>query len=279
VRFFSITKPGIIFGNLITATGGFFLGSRGDIPVSLLGATLLGMALVVASGCVINNVVDRDIDSLMQRTCDRVLVKGEVSPGIALVYAFFLGLVGFLVLWFGTNPLCVAAAAVGWLVYVGVYTLALKRKSTWGTTLGGISGSVPPVVGYVAITNRLDLGALLLFLILFFWQMPHFYAISIYRLEDFKKAGIPILPVKKGLTYTKWAILAYIVAFTIIAVLPAFFGYAGWPYGVVALAIGLTWLYLAVANWKSDEIRIWARKLFLFSIMNITILCLMMAIK
>lgn len=280
MRFFSVVKPGIIFGNLVTLCGGFFLATRDDFNFWLWLATLLGMALVIASGCVFNNYIDRDIDQLMQRTKNRVLVKGLMAPQTAIAYAIFLGLAGFVVLGIITNLLTLILALIGFLVYVGVYSLALKRRSTMGTVIGGVAGAIPPVVGYCAVTDRFDLGAILLFLILFLWQMPHFYAISIYRMQDFAAASLPILPLKKNIRYTKIVMLLYILAFTIVSVLPSIFGYTGFFYFSVAFALGLLWLVLGLQGLiaKNDELR-WARKMFLFSIINITLVCIAMAVK
>lgn len=278
MRFISITKPGIIFGNIITVLGGFFLGARGHINFKLLLATLIGMSLVIAAGCVFNNYIDRDIDRLMERTKHRVLVTGAVSGKFAILYAILLGILGFLILSLYTNPLTLLIAFIGFFVYVAGYSLWFKRKSTFGTLIGGIAGAVPPVVGYCAATNRFDSGAVILFLILFLWQMPHFYAISIYRLKDFAAASIPILPVTKTIHYTKISMLVYIVAFTVMAVMPTVFGYTGWLYFVVAFIMGLFWFCLGIKGLKSSDDRLWSRKIFLFSIINITVLCTMMAI-
>lgn len=280
MRFFSVVKPGIIFGNLVTLCGGFFLGMRDHFNYELLLLTMLGMGLVIASGCVFNNYIDRDIDQLMERTRHRVLVQGKIAPKVALSYATFLGILGFVDLYFFTNILTLALAALGFIVYVGFYSLALKRRSGLGTFIGGISGAIPPVVGYTATTDQLDVGALLLFLILFLWQMPHFYAISIYRLEDFSRAKLPILPLKKSVHYTKIVSLIYVFIFTIISVLPSVFGFTGIIYFIAALLLGLIWLGLGLKGlWLKYDDRLWARKMFLFSIINITLLCLMMAIK
>ena len=278
MKFISITKPGIIFGNIVTVSGGFFLGSHGAIHFKLLLLTLLGMALVIASGCVFNNVIDRDIDHLMERTCDRVLVKGLVSPKTALFYGGLLGVLGFLFLYLTTNWIAVLAAAIGWFVYVVVYSLSLKRRSTFGTTLGGIAGALPPVVGYAAASGRFDLGALLLFLILFFWQMPHFYAISIYRLKDFQAAALPILPLKKSIPYTKTCMLIYVIAFMGVAVLPSILGYTGVLYGLTASSLGVIWILLGLKGLYTQDDRKWARQMFGFSILAITLLCLAMAL-
>ena len=237
------------------------------------------MALVIGAGCVFNNIIDRDIDKLMERTKNRVLVQGLISANVAFFYAVLLGFLGFLVLYLATNLLTVELAFVGLFVYVGVYSLYLKRQSTYGTTIGGIAGAIPPMVGYAAITNQFNSGIVLLFFILFFWQMPHFYAISIYRLKDFSAASIPILPLKKNIHYTKIWMLLYIFAFTIASVLPSFFGYTGIIYAVVAFILGCTWFIRGVCGFSAENDSRWARKMFLFSILNIMILCLCMAIK
>lgn len=278
MRFISITKPGIIFGNTVTACGGFFLASHLHVNLLLLLITVVGMALVIASGCVFNNVIDRDIDPLMERTQKRPIAQGLISPGIALLYGTVLGIVGLFVLYFGTNLRALSAAVLGWFVYVVLYSLALKRRSPLGTLIGGIAGAVPPVVGYLAVTNTFNFGAVLLFLILFFWQMPHFYAITIYRLKDFASAKLPVLPLQKGIPYTKFAIMVYIPIFTLAAISPAFFGYAGRFYFAGAFLLGLIWFILGIKGFKTQADRPWARKMFLFSIVNITLLSILMLV-
>lgn len=280
MRFFSVVKPGIIFGNIVTLCGGFFLGSRQGINFTLLFMSMIGLALVIASGCVFNNYVDRDIDQLMERTKNRVLVQGLIAPRVAFLYATLLGVAGFLILYFQVNTLAAVSAFIGFFVYVILYTLRFKRHSSYGTLIGGIAGAMPPVVGYVAATNHFDLAAALLFLILFFWQMPHFYAIAIYRLSDFSAAAIPVLPLKKTIPYTKISMLIYTVAFAITAVLPSFLGFSGFVYGITAAALGIIWIILGVKGYLNKlPDQIWARKMFLFSILNITLLCLAMAVK
>jgi len=167
VRFFSVTKPGIIVGNIITLTGGFFLGSHGNIHFLLYLTTLVGMSLVIASGCVLNNYIDRDIDQLMERTKNRVLVKGLIPEKIALLYATFLGVLGIFLLYWAVNRLTAAIALFGWLVYVVIYSLYAKRHSRFGTSVGAIAGAIPPVVGFCAATNTMSAGAIILFFILF----------------------------------------------------------------------------------------------------------------
>lgn len=146
-QYLQVTKPGIIFGNLISVVGGFLLASKGDIDYPLFIATLLGVSLVVASGCVFNNYIDRDIDSVMERTKNRPLVRGLIDPKISLVYASVLGIAGMVLLLVAANAVAMLIAVVGFVVYVGVYSLYMKRKSVYGTLVGSLSGAAPPVIG------------------------------------------------------------------------------------------------------------------------------------
>ena len=202
-QYLQVTKPGIIFGNLISVIGGFLLASKGHIDYPLFVWTLLGVSLVVASGCVFNNYIDRDIDRKMERTKNRVLVKGLISPEASLVYATLLGIAGFMLLWFGANPLACWLGVMGFVVYVGVYSLYMKRHSVYGTLIGSLSGAAPPVIGYCAVTGDFDSGAAILLAIFSLWQMPHSYAIAIFRFKDYQAANIPVLPVVKGISVAK----------------------------------------------------------------------------
>ena len=161
-RYLSVTKPGIIMGNAISVTGGFLLASRGDIDYWLLLATLIGLSLVVASGCVINNCIDRDIDGKMQRTANRVTVTGELPLLTAMLHGAVLGISGFGLLAAYTNLTAVFFAAFGYVIYVGVYSLYMKRNSVYGTFVGSLSGAVPPAVGYCAASGQFDMAAAIL---------------------------------------------------------------------------------------------------------------------
>ncbi|MCK0752169.1 heme o synthase [Chromohalobacter japonicus] len=274
----SITKPGIIFGNLISVAGGFFLASQGSVDGVLFLATVIGIALVIASGCVFNNYIDRDIDRLMERTQGRVTVQGLISPGITLAYGSVLGIAGFLILWFGTNALATLFALLGFFVYVGLYSLYLKRHSVYGTLVGSLSGAAPPVVGYCAVSGQFDLGALTLLLIFCLWQMPHSYAIAIFRYQDYRAASIPVLPVTRGVRAAKHHIFWYILAFLGATLMLTLGGYAGYGYFAVAAAMGLYWLVMALRGYRTGDDRVWAKKVFIFSIFTITALSIMMSI-
>jgi protoheme IX farnesyltransferase len=277
-KFISITKPGIILGNLITVAGGFCLASKGHLHVDLLLATLIGISFIIAAGCVFNNVIDRDIDEIMERTKNRVMVKGLISNTTAIIYGIMLGLAGVSLLLYFTNFLTVSIALIGLFFYVVVYTLGFKRNSIYGTIVGSVSGAVPPVVGYCAVSNQFDAGAAILFLLLCIWQMPHSYAIAIFRFNDYSLAGIPVLPIRRGLASAKINMFVYVLVFTIVSAMLTVFGYTGLYYLLVSLAISLWWLKLAWLGFKATDDRLWARKMFGFSILAITILSIMMSI-
>lgn len=276
--YLSLTKPGIIFGNVITTVGGFYL-VKPHASFLLLIITLIGISLVIASGCVFNNYVDRDIDQLMERTKNRPSAQGLIPAVNHLFFGTTLGILGFGVLFFYTNMLATLVALIGFFFYAVVYSLYFKRASVFGTAIGSISGAVPPVVGYCAATNRFDTGAIILFLMLVFWQMPHSYAIAIYRLKDYSAASIPVLPVKKGLRYTKISMLIYVIIFSILSLLPTVFSYAGVYYLIAALILDFYWLYLTFKGFTTDNDATWARKNFLFSIIVITLLSIMMMLN
>lgn len=277
--YLQVTKPGIIVGNLISVVGGFLLASKGSINGFLLILTLLGVSLVVASGCAFNNLIDRDIDPKMERTKNRVLVQGLASARVTFALATILGIAGFIVLYFGANPLAMWLSVMGFVVYVGIYSLYMKRHSVYGTLIGSLSGAAPPVIGYCAVSNNFDAGALILLAIFSLWQMPHSYAIAIYRFKDYQAANIPVLPVVKGIAVAKHHITFYIIAFMFATLMLSIGGYAGYKYLVVAAAVSVWWLCMALSGYKAqNNDRIWARKLFVFSIIAITTLSIMMSV-
>jgi|TARA_R110000764_G_scaffold47938_4_gene106727 protoheme IX farnesyltransferase len=278
-RYLQVTKPGIIMGNLISVAGGFFLASRGEIDWILMLATVIGLSLVVASGCVINNYVDRDIDAKMQRTRNRVTVNGEMSGKAAFFHGVVLGIIGFALLAFFTNWVAVAFAVFGYVVYVGLYTLHFKRKSVYGTFVGSLSGAVPPVVGYCAAAGQFDAGAAILLTMFCIWQMPHSYAIAIFRYKDYEAAGIPVLPVSQGIAKAKRHIIFHIALFAIVAALLPLTGYVGIGFMVVALATSLWWLAMALRGYRPGiDVNGWARQVFFFSIITVTALSVTMAL-
>ena len=278
-NYYSITKPGIIYGNAITVVAGFLLASGRHIDWWLMLATLIGLSLVVASGCVMNNYIDRDIDGLMERTKTRSLVTGSITPQNALIFGKILAVLGLGILYFYTNLLTAVMALVGLFVYVVVYSMWLKRTSTHGTIIGSISGAMPPVVGYLAVSGSIDLGVVILFFILALWQMPHSFAIAIYRLEDYTKARIPVLPVKKGIAITKIHMLIYTALFVMTTFLLAVFGYVGYAYLSVMMMLGFGWLGLCAKGFFTTNDKLWARNMFIYSIIILVAFCIMIGIE
>lgn len=274
----SLTKPGIVAGNLITALGGALLAGGGTVAPGALLAILAGVALVVASGCVCNNVIDRDIDGRMARTRERVLASGRLAPGPALTYAALLGAAGLSLLAWQGGLLSGALGALGWGVYVGVYSLWLKRRSVHATLVGSLAGAMPPVIGYCAVAGRWDGAAWLLLLAFCLWQLPHSHAIAILRLDDYRSAGIPVLPRVRGTAAAQAAIVGQIPAFTLAAAGLGWMGYAGAGYLAVTLLAGAAWWLSALSGWRSEPPVRWARRQFLGSILVVVALSTMLAL-
>ncbi len=287
--YYELTKSGLIFGNLITVIAGFLLGTRisqgfgGGISINLrlFLATLVGIFLVMASGCVFNNYIDRNIDAKMERTKHRALVKGHVSARAALIFAGALGVAGFLILVVFTNTFATIAALIGFVFYVFVYSMWGKRHTVYGTFIGAISGAMPSVVGYTAASGRIDMTALIVFLIMLTWQMPHFFAIAIRREDDYAAAKIPVMPVKYGIHRTKFSMLIYIVEFIIATSLLFIFGYAGRVYFAIALILGIAWITFGVRGFlifTASANRQWARQMFFLSLIVMVVLFITIAV-
>lgn len=270
-----LTKPGIIIGNIITAAAGFLLASKGHVNLPLLVATLVGTSLVIGSACVFNNVIDRNIDRVMARTKKRALAMGVVNPRAALIYAVILGLVGFAILTAYTNRLVVLVGLAAMIDYVIAYGY-WKRKSVYGTLVGSLSGAAPIVAGYLAVTERIDAGAIILFLIMVVWQMPHFYAIALRRLSDYAAAGMPVLPAIKGARRTKIQIIIYVAAFILAVSATTIFGYTGYIYLVVMVAAGLVWLVVGTRGLKAEDDTEWARRMFVISLVVVMLFSVML---
>lgn len=275
--YYMLTKPGIIMGNIVTMTAGFVLASRGNIDYLLFFQTLAGLGLIIASAGVFNNYIDRIADAKMKRTQDRPLAAGTVSSPNALLFAGLLGIAGVMILGYFTNLLTVFIAFAGFFVYLVLYAF-WKYRSFYGTLIGSIAGAVPPVVGYCAVSNRIDSAALLLFSILVLWQMPHFFAIAIYRIKDYSSAAIPVMPIQRGIPLTKVHMFLYIIAFTCSALMLTVLGFTGPIYLIIATLLGISWLGLCVFGFNTGNDQLWARKMFIYSLVVIMTLSMTMAL-
>lgn len=266
--YYYLAKPGIIYGNIVTTVGGFFLAARGHINLWLLLSAVGGLMLVIGSACVFNNYIDRHRDAKMDRTKKRALVRKTIPVWAALTYGTVLGVLGFALLIFGTNWQAVLVAAIGFIDYVVLYGAA-KRYSPLSTLVGSIAGSTPVVVGYVAAAGRFDIAAAIVFVMQALWQMPHFYAIAMYRGRDYAAAGLPMMPAKRGVGYAKISIMVYVALFTLASTLLTALHYTGYSYLVVMLALGLGWLWVGFKGFHAPDSNKWARQMFLYSLIVI----------
>lgn len=232
----------------------------------LLLTTLAGVGLVIASGCVVNNIFDRDIDQKMKRTQNRELVQGNINTDVAFVYALVLLLAGTALLFQFANPISAVMVLLGYVFYVFFYTMWYKRTSVYGTLVGSISGAVPPLVGYLAVTNYISLEAVLLFAMFCLWQMPHSYAIAMFRLQDYRDAGIPVLPVKEGVDKAHQHMKAYVVAFGAVSLALFLLGEAGYEYLAVS-AVCFMWTKVTFRKVDCLNYIQWSKTVFKVSLL------------
>jgi protoheme IX farnesyltransferase len=268
--YLTLTKPSIMVLLLLTGAAGMFVGAEGVPPLDLLAVTMLGLALACGGASALNHVLDRDIDQLMgSRTKSRPVASGRVTPEQAIEFGVFLSAVSFALLASAVNLLTAALALFGNLFYVVVYTRWLKRSTPQNIVIGGAAGAVPPVVGYAAATGSLALPALWLFLIVFLWTPPHFWALALMIKSAYANAGIPMLPVVRGERETARQILLYsvgMVAFTVVVGL-----WLGPLYTLAAVGLGAIFLALAVLL-RRELSRARARLLFSYSLLYLALL-------
>jgi protoheme IX farnesyltransferase len=277
--YYSLMKPGVMYGNVMTTLAGFLLASQGHVNGWLFGMTVLGSTLVIGSACVINNYFDQDIDRVMERTKKRAIVSGLVPAGHAAAFGVAAGLLGFLLLAAYTNWLVVALAVIGFVDYVWLYGMWSKRQSVHGTLVGSISGAIPIMLGYCAVTGRIDVGAILVFAVLFFWQMPEFYSIAIYRRTEYQAAHVPVITVVKGVEHTKREILAYTAAFVAATLLLSAAGVTGVVYSVIMAILGGYWLWLGWQGLTAKDNDRWARRMFRFSLVMLLAFSVLISVE
>lgn len=273
INYYLLTKPGIVLGNLFPFAAGFLLASKGSFDFWLFLATLLGLAIIMASACVFNNYIDRNLDEKMNRTKNRSLVKKNIPENNALFFGSFLAILGFSLLFKYTNLLTVTVSFVGFFVYVVLYSL-WKSRTVYGTAIGSIAGAVPPVVGYCAASNQFDAGAFILFSMMVLWQMPHFFAIAITHFDDYLAAKIPVLPIEKGMQRTKIHMILYILSFIAVAAALTLFNYTGIFYLITALFFGTLWLIVCLKGFNHTDNTLWAKNMFRLSLVVIMAICI-----
>jgi protoheme IX farnesyltransferase len=246
-RYLELTKPKVVALITFTAIVGTLLASPGIPPLDALLWGNAGIALAAACAATLNHVLDRRIDEQMARTRGRPLPSGALSERHALAFAALLGVTAMALLAFLVNLLTAALTFASLIGYAVIYTVWLKRATSQNIVIGGAAGAAPPVLGWAAVTNSVDPNALLLFLIIFVWTPPHFWALAIARRDEYAKAGIPMLPVTHGLAYTRLQVLLYTVLLTVVTLMPFLTGMSGLLYLAVALVLNARFLYHALA--------------------------------
>jgi heme o synthase len=244
--YYEMCKPRVVMMMILTSLVGMFLAVPGMIPLSVLIWGNLGIALVASAGAVINHLIDHRIDTIMQRTLKRPIPQGKVTPTQALIFAMGICLLGMLILMFLVNPLCAWLTLASFVGYAIIYTGYLKRATPQNIVIGGLSGAMPPLLGWTAVTGTVDPGGLLLVLIIFAWTPPHFWPLAIHRKKDYAKTDIPMLPVTHGYALTKLHSLLYTIIMIIVSLLPYLTGMSGIIYLIAALVLGGGFLYRSI---------------------------------
>lgn len=241
--YYEMCKPRVVMLMILTSMVGMFLAVPGMVPWDVLILGNLGIALVAGSGAVVNHLIDYRVDSVMKRTHNRPIPQGRVDQKQAAFFAAAIGVAGMLILLFWVNPLCAWLTLASFVGYAFIYTGYLKRATPQNIVIGGLSGAMPPLLGWSAVTGTIEPGALILVLIIFAWTPPHFWALAIHRKEEYAKTGIPMLPVTHGEHLTKIHIILYTVIMFLITILPYLTGMSGPIYLLAAVVLGLGFLW------------------------------------
>lgn len=273
-QFYALTKPRVVQLIVFCALIGMVLAVPGvpswaDVQRGLLGC--IGIWLVAGAAAAFNCLVEKGIDAKMKRTAWRPTARGELSDRQALTFSAVLCAAGSALLWFTVNPLTMWLTFATFVGYAVVYTVILKPLTPQNIVIGGASGAMPPVLGWATMTGDVGPEALILFLIIFLWTPPHFWALALYRVEDYRKAGLPMLPVTHGNEFTRLQVLLYTFILFAACLMPFIYGMSGWLYLAVAVAVSIGFSGYAFALWRhySDAL---ARKTFRFSLIHLSVL-------
>lgn len=270
-QFYALTKPRVVSLIVFTAVIGMFLATPGMVPVPILFAATLGIALVAGAAAAFNCLVEQKIDALMTRTQSRPLPRGQITPLETLIFAGIVGGIGLALLYQWVNALTMWLTLATFVGYAIIYTVILKPMTPQNIVIGGASGAMPPVLGWAAVTGEVTSQALTLFLIIFAWTPPHFWALALYRKEEYAKAGVPMLPVTHGDQFTRLHVLLYTIILLACSALPFVTRLSGLPYLIAAMLLGAVFMFYAVKIYTdySDAL---ARRTFRYSILYLTLI-------
>ena len=263
--YYLLCKPNVVYMMLICALVGMLLAEESVSSISRIVIALIGIAFCSGSAASINQVIDRKADASMTRTDQRPIPQGELSAFHASTFALVIGFMGALILYFFINTLTMILTLASLIGYAFIYTVYLKRATPQNIVIGGLAGAAPPLLGWASISNTVDPYALLLVLIIFVWTPPHFWALAIYRKDEYAKESIPMLPVTHGVAFTKLQIVLYTIILFIVSVLPYIVLMSGWIYLFSAITLSSIFMYYSIKLYYSDD-NAFAMKTFNFSI-------------
>tara|TARA_E500000331_G_scaffold306125_1_gene310244 strand:- start:157 stop:1032 length:876 start_codon:yes stop_codon:yes gene_type:complete len=275
--YYELCKPNVVYMMLICAFVGMLLAEESVSSFGYLFVSLTGIAFCAASAAAVNQVIDRNTDASMTRTDQRPLPQGELSPTHASLFALIIGILGALILYLYVNTLTMILTLSSLVGYAFIYTIYLKRATPQNIVIGGLAGAAPPLLGWSSITNTIDPYALLLVLIIFVWTPPHFWALAIYRKDEYAKESIPMLPVTHGVAFTKLQIVLYTIILFIVSVLPYAVLMSGEIYLFSALILSTIFLYYSINLYFSNDDKD-AMRTFQFSIYYIFLIFLALLI-
>jgi len=251
--YYQMCKPRVVMLMILTSMVGMFLAVPGMVALDILILGNLGIALVCSAGAVVNHLIDRKVDSLMKRTHNRPIPQGKIDPRQAAIFAAMIGTLGMAILLLWVNPLCAWLTLASFVGYAIIYTGYLKRATPQNIVIGGLSGAMPPLLGWSAVSGTIDPNALILVLIIFAWTPPHFWALAIHRKEEYAKSGIPMLPVTHGIKVTKVHIVLYTILLIMVSIFPYLTGMSGPLYLLAAVILGagfMVWSLLLMFKQK-----------------------------
>lgn len=266
-----LCKPRVVLLMILTSMVGMSLAPTHHFSWFIFLWGNIGIALLAGSAATVNHLMDRHIDRIMLRTKNRPIVQGKISTKNALIFSIILCALGLWVLVAFVNKLTAVLTLITLVGYAGIYTLFLKHKTPQNIVIGGLAGAAPPLLGWVAMTGHIDSGAIVLLLIIFVWTPPHFWALAIYRVDEYAKANVPMLPVTHGIAFTKVNIVLYTIALFAVTFLPFAIGMSGWIYFISTILLNARFLQWTMRLKKSDDPRV-AFSVFRFSIVYLTVL-------
>ncbi|WP_343192502.1 heme o synthase [Buchnera aphidicola (Taiwanaphis decaspermi)] len=278
-KYFDLIKPGIVFSNIFSVISGFLFASKNDFNIYILFFDCLGSFLIISSSCILNNIIDSEIDRKMQRTKERISALGKINYKFFVFISICLYLLSSFIFVFFVNLISFFLSSFAFFIYVIFYSIFLKKKYFFSTIFGSFSGAIPPIIGYCSVINKINLCSVIIFFIFVFWQISHFYSISMFRLEDYRNAGIPTFLLRYGIKKTRKHIIFYILCFIFCTILLKIFNYTNYFYLFMISVFNAIWLILSLLSLKKINYKNYAKYIFLSSIVIIFMFNILISIN